>query len=97
MEECLATLNTNEAVVASGFFYGFSQTFYFKNSLERPLSTLFNGALSGLFYSTAAGVISCLLPRKVTWLIPVTIGASIIYKIATDKPSYYIDSDSDDE
>lgn len=73
-------LNSEKVVLASGFMIGFMYGFKFnKKTLENPLSTIFNSAVSGFFCYIGAGLVEGFLPRPFKLIIPATAVASISY------------------
>lgn len=80
MESMLQTLNSEEAVLISGFMIGFMYDFKFTTeTLEYPLTTIFNSALSGLLTFIGAGLVAGFLHKDLHFIIPVTAVASCLY------------------
>ena len=71
-------LGKKEVVLLSGFAVGF---FYYvgfnKRTLRRPLSTMFDGAISGFFCSLGAGIVTMFLPPAYWFIVSLGCGISI--------------------
>jgi hypothetical protein len=49
--------------------------------IEHPLSTLFVGSISGLFYSIGASFVASMLPLEMMPLVPICLGLSMINSV----------------
>ena len=52
-----------------GFYNGIGKNT--TNILERPLATVFNGAIAGVLYSVGATIVSNVLPNSFKFVVPV--------------------------
>lgn len=76
----LAKLNSDQSVTLSGFMIGFIYSFKFnKRTLQYPLSTIFDSALSGFLTAWGADIVGNFIPPNLRFIIPLTAIASCIY------------------
>jgi len=73
-------LNSSSAVSSAGFMVGFSHDFKIdEKAMKEPLSSIFDASLSGLICAFGANMVSCVVPRPLTFIIPLVAGTSVVY------------------
>jgi hypothetical protein len=85
MRTLVTTLNSESVVVLSGFMIGFVNRVKFNtNTLENPLSSLFDASVLGFFTSLGAKIVASFLPSNLKFMIPTLAVLSCIYYKVTD-------------
>jgi hypothetical protein len=80
MNTLFESLNSNKAVLASGFAAGFVYAFKLsKRTLNYPLTTLFESALEGTLTLFMISLIIGYFPENFRFVIPCTVAASCIF------------------
>lgn len=83
--DILTTLNSPKAVLTAGFLSGFIYNFKLsKRTLNYPLSTLFNSALSGMITLFGSSFLLKWFHEDFRFIIPLTVATSCIYWKYTD-------------
>ena len=83
VQRILTTLSTPDAINVSGFMIGFMYRLKFtKETLDRPLSTLFDSSISGFFTLLGAQIVADFLPPQLRFFIPLlAVCSSVYYKL----------------
>lgn len=73
-----------QAVELATFSWGLSQHVGFnKETLNAPLSTIFDGAITGACYAVGAGIVIGVMPKQYWGLVTIASCAAIAYKQVT--------------
>ena len=88
LQRISVTLSTPNTIGLSGFMIGFMHRLKFTTeTLDQPLSTLFDSAWAGFFTCFGAQIVADFLPPQLKFMIPLLAMCSCIYYKSNDLSS----------